>query len=67
MQHPNYNAITGVNDIALIQLWTPLEFSNLVRPACLNINTEDLGNGTSLTILGWGVTSTESNFELLVL
>ena len=34
-QHPDYNHETRINDIAVLQLKTPVSFSEFVQPACL--------------------------------
>lgn len=33
--HPEYNASTLYNDIAILKLETPVQFNNYVRPCCL--------------------------------
>lgn len=57
--HPEYEVASAVNDIALIQLDVPLEFSTSVHPACLNHVIEDPSNDTELVVLGWGIFSAE--------
>lgn len=52
--HPDFNPQTVDNDIALIQLRTPLVLSDYLRPVCL----PDVGNfvaiGTRCMVAGWG-------------
>lgn len=59
--HPDYNATSITNDIALIQLEYALVFNSRVQPACLWPYTREFGNGTEMMVAGWGVT--EANGE----
>lgn len=38
IRHENYNSASGENNIALIQLESPLEFNEIYRPVCLQRN-----------------------------
>ncbi|KAF5298268.1 hypothetical protein FQR65_LT09779 [Abscondita terminalis] len=54
--HPLYNERTRHNDIALIRLSTPVQFSDYIRPICLP--EQDLlisGNVHNLSTSGWGI------------
>lgn len=55
MVHPEYNARTVANDIALVELEQALVFNRRVRPACLWPYTADFKNNTALAVAGWGV------------
>ncbi|KAJ8960309.1 hypothetical protein NQ318_004035 [Aromia moschata] len=56
--HPNYNSTIYSNDIALIRLATPANFSSFtVKPICLPMGEMDL-KGRSAIVSGWGVTET---------
>lgn len=45
-RHPDYQFFPGtLNDIALIQLEKPLEFSDAVQPACLDLEDHSLFDG----------------------
>uniref|UniRef100_W5KRA8 Transmembrane serine protease 5 n=1 Tax=Astyanax mexicanus TaxID=7994 RepID=W5KRA8_ASTMX len=52
----NYNHRSHDNDIALMKLRTPLNFSDTIRPACLPQYDHDLPGGTQCWISGWGYT-----------
>ncbi|CAG2069548.1 unnamed protein product, partial [Timema podura] len=55
--HPAFTPALLLNDIAVAQLDGEVQFSDVVRPACLNT---EAGNNTSrATISGWGVTDTD--------
>uniref|UniRef100_A0A3Q3GCR8 Transmembrane serine protease 5 n=1 Tax=Labrus bergylta TaxID=56723 RepID=A0A3Q3GCR8_9LABR len=55
----NYNHRSHDNDIALIKLQTPLNFSDTIRPVCLPQYDSDLPGGTQCWISGWGYTQPE--------
>lgn len=63
IQHPNFKASTKKNDIALVRVTKPIEFAKDVQPACLNIDLRDENPTLNLTVTGWGLISTESEFE----
>ena len=58
IQHPNYNSNTYNNDIALIRLDDPIQFSDEVQPVLLicdqqvELGAEDVGQTSWIT--GWG-------------
>ncbi|TRY90617.1 hypothetical protein DNTS_003685, partial [Danionella cerebrum] len=52
----NYNHRTHDNDIALVKLRAPLNFSDTIRPVCLPQFDHDLPGGTQCWISGWGYT-----------
>lgn len=56
--------MSTVNDIALIQFDTSIEFSSSVHPACLNHIIEDPSNETDVIVLGFGVYSLESKYTI---
>lgn len=53
IQHPDYDMLTQDNDIMLIKLTTP----SLYEPVRLDDGSENLYNGQTLTVMGWGKTS----------
>ncbi|XP_010739121.2 tryptase [Larimichthys crocea] len=52
--HPNYNNSLLNNDIALMKLSTPVNFSDYIRPVCLASNTSEFHNSTPCWSTGWG-------------
>ncbi|XP_030633919.1 transmembrane protease serine 5 [Chanos chanos] len=52
----NYNHRSHDNDIALMKLKIPLNFSDTIRPVCLPQYDYDLPGGTQCWISGWGYT-----------
>lgn len=52
--HPFFSNDTGDNDIALLKLFTPLEWDNYVRPICLPDSNEQIPIGTMLRMTGRG-------------
>lgn len=55
--HPDWNASTFENDIALIRLSQDIEFTSDLRPIDLAEDGLSVENGSLLTVSGWGVTS----------
>ncbi|KAH8275666.1 hypothetical protein KR026_012222 [Drosophila bipectinata] len=60
--HEGYERFTAVNDIALIRLKYPVQFTDWIRPICLPI-TKDLQfesqTNISMEVVGWGLTEEE--------
>ncbi|XP_016375881.1 suppressor of tumorigenicity 14 protein homolog [Sinocyclocheilus rhinocerous] len=54
--HKNYNSHTYDNDIALMELDSPVTFSATIRPICLPTATDVFPAGETVTISGWGAT-----------
>ncbi|XP_008307205.1 ST14 transmembrane serine protease matriptase a isoform X2 [Cynoglossus semilaevis] len=54
--HPNYNAYTFDNDIALMELDSPLTYSDYIRPICLPSAQHEFMTGSTVWISGWGAT-----------
>uniref|UniRef100_A0A673MVQ8 Suppressor of tumorigenicity 14 protein homolog n=1 Tax=Sinocyclocheilus rhinocerous TaxID=307959 RepID=A0A673MVQ8_9TELE len=54
--HKNYNSHTYDNDIALMELDSPVTFSATIRPICLPTATDVFPTGETVTISGWGAT-----------
>ncbi|XP_069505706.1 transmembrane protease serine 9 [Ambystoma mexicanum] len=55
-KHPFYNVYTLDNDVALLELPTPLGFNNVIKPICLPDSTHIFKEGTKCFITGWGST-----------
>lgn len=54
--HPDYDTINGENDIALLELEQPLEFTETVLPGCLDTEKARKSYG-DVVITGYGLTS----------
>ncbi|XP_036608228.1 chymotrypsinogen B-like isoform X2 [Trichosurus vulpecula] len=55
-QNPNFDYSTTSNDITLIKLATPAQFSDTVSPVCLPSSTDDFPAGSNCVTTGWGLT-----------
>ncbi|KAM8903438.1 ST14 transmembrane serine protease matriptase a [Spinachia spinachia] len=64
--HPNYNAYTYDNDIALMELDSPVTYSDYIRPICLPAPQHTFPAGNTVWITGWGATR-EGGFAAKVL
>ncbi|XP_038565978.1 serine protease 27-like [Micropterus salmoides] len=54
IQHPNYNTTTNDNDIALLKLSSPVNFTDYIRPVCLAVDGSVFNAGTTCWVTGWG-------------
>lgn len=54
--HENFDRMTMQNDIALILLSSPIEFSNEKIPVCLPY-MHDINTWQQCWVAGWGITS----------
>jgi transmembrane serine protease 3 len=54
--HPAYNPDTTMNDIAIIKLDTPINFTSTIQPACLPAVDETVADNTDAIVAGWGLT-----------
>lgn len=54
--HPDFDLPSRYDDIALFRLEVEVQFSQFIKPICLNTN--QLSNPNSLIATGWGRTST---------
>ncbi|XP_034049373.1 polyserase-2-like [Thalassophryne amazonica] len=54
IRHPSFNPSRYDNDIALIQLGGPVNFTNYVRPICLASNSSQFNTNTTCWSTGWG-------------
>lgn len=52
--HPDYVDAGFVNDISLLQMESPVIFSDYVRPICLPDANATLKDGRMCTVIGWG-------------
>ncbi|XP_076470602.1 serine protease 1-like [Babylonia areolata] len=64
--HPEYNPLWAFNDIAIIRLRTPIDYSKYrcIQPICLPAEgTGRFPPGTACIVAGWGVT--EPDYDVL--
>ncbi|KAJ6653651.1 hypothetical protein lerEdw1_008839 [Lerista edwardsae] len=54
LPHPKFNPKTFHNDVALLELSSPVAASAWVAPVCLPEQPAELGMGTLCYIIGWG-------------
>ncbi|XP_032358410.1 chymotrypsin-like protease CTRL-1 isoform X2 [Etheostoma spectabile] len=52
--HPDFNNVPFNNDIALMKLSSPVNFTDYIRPACLASNSSQFYNATPCWATGWG-------------
>ncbi|XP_053693703.1 phenoloxidase-activating factor 3-like [Sabethes cyaneus] len=66
-RHPLHSERGKKNDIALLRLERPVEFSNSVKPICLpNGTPEDrMINPAFFIVSGWGLTENGTSFDVL--
>jgi len=57
IDHPNYNPLTSENDIALLKLATPVLNYKPIHTLDPNVDSQFQNGGVSLTVAGWGTTS----------
>ncbi|KAM6294770.1 transmembrane protease serine 9 [Aegotheles albertisi] len=55
-KHPFYNVYSLDYDVALLELNTPVRFSNTIRPICLPDSSHVFHEGARCFITGWGST-----------
>ncbi|KAL2101903.1 hypothetical protein ACEWY4_003664 [Coilia grayii] len=56
IRHPDFDPVTSTNDIALMKLRDPVEFTDYIRPICLASNTSIFPPTTPCWTTGWGNT-----------
>nr|XP_055050406.1 tryptase-like [Misgurnus anguillicaudatus] len=52
--HPNFDTNTENNDIALLQLSSPVNFTDYIQPVCLAAAGSQFDQGLSSWVTGWG-------------
>uniref|UniRef100_A0A4W6DEI1 Peptidase S1 domain-containing protein n=1 Tax=Lates calcarifer TaxID=8187 RepID=A0A4W6DEI1_LATCA len=57
INHPNYNPTTADNDISLLRLSSPVNFTSYILPVCLAASGSTFHNGTDAWVTGWGDTA----------
>lgn len=66
ISHPNYNDYTFDNDIALMELESPVTYSDFIKPICLPSAQHSFPAGNTVWVTGWGATR-EGGFAASVL
>uniref|UniRef100_A0A3P9L2C4 Peptidase S1 domain-containing protein n=1 Tax=Oryzias latipes TaxID=8090 RepID=A0A3P9L2C4_ORYLA len=56
--HPNFNSATQNNDIALLQLSSPVTFNSYITPVCLPSTGSTFYSGVKTWVTGWGTIRT---------
>ncbi|KAK2876893.1 hypothetical protein Q8A67_020989 [Cirrhinus molitorella] len=54
IRHPSYSHSTNDNDIALINLRSPVTFTDYIKPVCLAAHNSVFHSSTDSWITGWG-------------
>ncbi|XP_070704723.1 trypsin-like isoform X1 [Pempheris klunzingeri] len=54
INHPDYDDTPNNNDVSLLQLSSPVEFTNYIRPVCLAASGSVFEAGTTTWVTGWG-------------
>ncbi|KAL3986561.1 caspase 1 [Sarotherodon galilaeus] len=54
INHPNYNSGTNDNDICLLQLSSPVNFTSYISPVCLAASDSTFYSGVNSWVTGWG-------------
>ncbi|PVD20355.1 hypothetical protein C0Q70_18509 [Pomacea canaliculata] len=66
--HPDYDRVRFFNDLAILKLSTPIDFSRYtcVRPLCLPPRDQDFPLDSRCQVAGWGVIREDDNIKSLV-
>jgi len=56
MCHPSHSLLTHENDICLLKLSAPVEFTDFIQPVCLASTGSTFHSGVSSWVTGFGVT-----------
>ncbi|XP_046885914.1 chymotrypsin-like elastase family member 2A isoform X2 [Hypomesus transpacificus] len=59
--HPKWVSSSGINDLAMLKLRTPVTFSDSIKPACLPKFEQILPHDTPCYVTGWGRLSTNGD------
>ncbi|XP_076134543.1 mast cell tryptase-like [Alosa pseudoharengus] len=59
INHPSYDSGTNDNDIALLRLSAPVNFTDYVSPVCLAASGSEFSNGTDSWVTGFGNIASE--------
>uniref|UniRef100_H2L3L9 Peptidase S1 domain-containing protein n=1 Tax=Oryzias latipes TaxID=8090 RepID=H2L3L9_ORYLA len=58
IKHPDYDPGTHKNDLALLRLSSPVNFTDYIRPVCLAAKRSFFVDGLSCWVTGWGAPQT---------
>ncbi|XDV12787.1 hypothetical protein PO909_001367, partial [Leuciscus waleckii] len=58
INHPSYDSVSHNNDITLLQLASPVSFTDFISPVCLASSNSTFFKQTSSWVTGWGNTNT---------
>lgn len=67
IKHPNYNKVTKDNDITLLQLNLPVNFTDYIRPVCLASSSSTFFSRTVSWVTGWGNTNSGGKYLVLLI
>ncbi|CAH0723837.1 unnamed protein product, partial [Brenthis ino] len=59
----NFTLTELTNDISLLQLNEPMDYSYAIRPVCLPKDSQNLYVGSTATVAGWGATAETGNWS----
>lgn len=54
VRHRNFDSRTLFNDVAVLTMDSPVQFSRNVRPICLPTTSTSIRHGQMGTVIGWG-------------
>ncbi|XP_041715369.2 transmembrane protease serine 9 [Coregonus clupeaformis] len=57
IRHPNYISSSSGNDVCLLKLSSPVDFTNFIRPVCLAAPNSSFHAGATSWVTGWGAIS----------
>ncbi|XP_047445735.1 chymotrypsin-like elastase family member 2A [Mugil cephalus] len=66
IKHEDYSTLLSRNDIALIKLSSPVDFSDTIMPACLPDQGVILPHGAPCYVTGWGRLSTNGPLAVIL-
>uniref|UniRef100_A0A3B4FIV6 Acrosin n=1 Tax=Pundamilia nyererei TaxID=303518 RepID=A0A3B4FIV6_9CICH len=61
--HPKYNPLTIENDICLLKLSAPVNFTDYIQPICLASENSTFYSGTSSWVTGFGSTASDGSLS----
>ncbi|XP_010770569.1 transmembrane protease serine 9 isoform X2 [Notothenia coriiceps] len=60
INHPAFNSIKSDNDICLLKLSSPVNFTNYIAPVCLAASESTFFSGTDSWVTGWGAIASQT-------